>query len=144
MLKDVVGYEGLYTVSEEGKVYGKKNQPLKPYLNEWGYRTVVLYKNGTKKHKKIHRLVAEAFMPNVQNMQQVNHLHRCHSLGKTPQNLTMLHKKNRQKVLCVETGDIFKSITDAAHFANRATSTMSYHLKGKTENCGGYHFRRAE
>lgn len=81
--KDVLGYEGLYQVSNKGNVYsverrdvmGRKwgGHTLKPASDKDGYLTVNLCKNGIIKNKKIHRLVSEAFIPNPNNFTQVNH-----------------------------------------------------------------------
>ena len=81
---DVVGYEGLYKVSNKGNVFsvmrvssqGKKcgGLTLKPRNVGYGYLQVSLYKNGKMKQKFIHRLVAEAFIPNPENLPQINHI----------------------------------------------------------------------
>ena len=73
-MKDVVGYEGLYAVTSCGKVWSYRNEKfLKPRDNGNGYLFVNLYKNGGYKPKQIHRLVAEAYIPNPDNLPQVNH-----------------------------------------------------------------------
>lgn len=72
--KPVKGYEGLYSVDDTGTVYGWKGQPLKPHDNGYGYLIVDLHDlSGEKKHKKVHRLVAEAFLPNPKNLPEINH-----------------------------------------------------------------------
>ena len=81
--KDVVGYEGLYKVSDRGNVFsverislnGRKigGIILKPKYNRAGYLRVNLCKNGKVKSKLIHRLVTEAFIPNPKKLPQVNH-----------------------------------------------------------------------
>ena len=72
--RDVPGYEGLYEVSDWGRVKNiKTGRILKPANNGWGYLFVVLCKNGIKTAAKIHRLVAYAFIPNPQNLPQINH-----------------------------------------------------------------------
>lgn len=83
---NVVGYEGLYNVSNLGRVksldkeisnnrceYTKKGKILKPYLDKDGYGTVNLYKDGNKKLLKVHRLVAQSFIENNENKPTVNH-----------------------------------------------------------------------
>lgn len=72
--KDVVGYEGLYKVSNFGNVYSwRVKRNLKPGNHNDGYKFVILYKNGDKSFKTIHRLVAEAFIPNPNNYPVINH-----------------------------------------------------------------------
>ena len=82
--KDVVGYEGLYKVSDRGNVHsvvrkdsiGSKcgGRILKPNYDKDGYLNVNLCNNGKVKTKKIHRLVAEAFLPNPNGLPQINHI----------------------------------------------------------------------
>ena len=85
--KSIPGYEGLYEVSSYGRVksleksYIRKNgvidhKPeiiLSPKNNGKGYFIVCLYKNKTHKYYLIHRLVAQAFLPNLDNLPCVNH-----------------------------------------------------------------------
>lgn len=74
MRKQIEGYEGLYSVDETGRIYGKKGKEIKPYDNGYGYLIIDLRDaNGEKKHKKVHRLVAKAFIPNPKNLPEINH-----------------------------------------------------------------------
>ena len=72
----IKGYEGLYEVSDQGRVrslkFGKE-RIMKPQRNTCGYLMVVLYKNGEKNNCMIHRLVSQTFIPNPDNLPQVNH-----------------------------------------------------------------------
>ena len=74
--RDIEGYEGLYQVSNLGRVkslwYGKE-RILKLGRNIFGYLTVGLHKNEQQKTCKVHRLVAQAFIPNPNNLPDVNH-----------------------------------------------------------------------
>lgn len=80
-MKDIKGYEGLYAVTEDGRVWsyprGNGMNPngkfLKPNLSG-RYPYVTFVQLGQKKQKTIHRLVAEAYLPNPNNMPQVNHI----------------------------------------------------------------------
>lgn len=59
---NVVGYEGLYAVSDEGQVFSLKNgELLSPSINRGGYLIVVLNKNGKKETVQIHRVVFYSF-----------------------------------------------------------------------------------
>ena len=71
--KDIPGYEGLYEVSNTGFVRNKKrNKLLKGFIDRNGYKIVLLSYKG-QKHFSVHRLVAEVFIPNINNSYQVNH-----------------------------------------------------------------------
>lgn len=91
--KPVKGFEGLYEVSNTSKVkrikriaigggyLGKSNKVIeekimKPYLCPNGYYGIILVKNGEKIHKSLHRLIAEAFIPNPYNLPTVDHIDR--------------------------------------------------------------------
>lgn len=80
--KDIKDYEGLYQVSNLGRVKSLvrklndgrlwKEMILKQEINQ-GYARVLLSNNKNKKHKRVHRLVAEAFIPNPNNYPIINH-----------------------------------------------------------------------
>lgn len=70
---NIMGYEGQYQVSNTGYVRSiKRNRILKP-TNINGYLQISLSNQGKIKKCLIHRLVAEAFLPNPNNLSQVNH-----------------------------------------------------------------------
>lgn len=74
--KPVVGYEGYYEVSNLGKVrsliFGK-HKILKQYPDKDNYLTIRLVKDKKQKYYSVHRLVAQAFIPNTNNYPVVNH-----------------------------------------------------------------------
>ena len=84
---EIPGYEKFYYIEPNGDVYsmdrivedkdGKirfyEGQLLKPRINMHGYYQVSLCKNGTRKHYKVHRLLALTYIPNPNNYPQVNH-----------------------------------------------------------------------
>ena len=93
VFRDVLGYEGLYQVSNYGRVKSleRKNifycglrkehleRPTKEKILNYnksnrGYLQVCLTKDGKSKTYTVHRLVAKAFLPNLKNKKQVNHI----------------------------------------------------------------------
>ena len=83
--RNVVNYEGLYMVSNLGYVKSlgngnarnpnwQKERILKSGKDKDGYLLVALFKDGKRKTLRVHRLVAQAFIPNPDNLSQVNHI----------------------------------------------------------------------
>lgn len=73
-IKDIQGFES-YTVDTNGNVFSKiKNKYLRQTINKFGYCKVTLQKNKNRKMFSVHRLVANAFIPNLYNLPQVNHI----------------------------------------------------------------------
>lgn len=70
--KPIEGFDG-YMVSNHGRVNGKRKM-LKPSGGTTGYLHVTLFKNGERHTKLVHRLVADAFIPNPNNLPVVNHI----------------------------------------------------------------------
>ena len=79
--KPIPGYEGLYEVSNYGRVrsfkWSSNGKILSPSKCGSGYCFVNLCKDGKAKLRTIHRLVAEAFIPNPNNLPLVNHQDEC-------------------------------------------------------------------
>ena len=78
--KDIPGYEGLYQVSNYGNVKSLnyrgtkgKHKCLKLNTDKYGYKIVILANHGKYKSYKVHRLVAAAFIENLNNYKEVNH-----------------------------------------------------------------------
>ena len=77
--KDISDYEGLYQVSNTGKIkslnyrHTGREKIMKHSVNNKGYLIVKLWKNRKVKSFRLHRLVAEAFIPNPNNLPFINH-----------------------------------------------------------------------
>lgn len=74
--KDIIGFEGYYQISEYGDIKNVKTgkiRKVKPNVRH-GYLDIDLYKDGKCSYKRINRLVAEAFIPNPNNLPIVMHL----------------------------------------------------------------------
>lgn len=75
LVKPIKGWEDLYTISSDGKVFSiRSGKYLKPRLSMDGYERVALCRGRSyRREYRVHRLVAEAFIDNPNNLPQVNH-----------------------------------------------------------------------
>lgn len=154
-----------YLVGENGDVYSTnynhtgKCRRLKTFLNNKGYRWVSLYNPHTKKSesKYIHRIVAECFIKNNANKQEVNHIdgnplnnHRSNlewvtrSENETHKNRVLNHYKSGSKILCVDTGEVYKSIHEAGREKNVLAQNIWKVVKGRRKTCGGFRWEEIE
>lgn len=76
IFRDIDGYEGRYQITSWGRVYSvDKGKFLTQKVHDKGYMRVDLFDGcGKRKHFKVHRLVAKAFIPNPKHRPQVNHI----------------------------------------------------------------------
>lgn len=152
-------YEG-YEVSNFGRVrslnYNGIGQTkiLKQIKKKNGYLQIGLYKNGKQKLYLVHRLIAIVFIPNPNNLPQINHINEDKTDNRV-ENLEWCSSKynanygtriERQaktiskRVRCVETGEIFDSIMEVERKIGLPNSNVSRCCKGKRKTCGGYHW----
>ena len=68
----VKGYEGLYWITKDGRVFNKKRELKRP-INKQGYVSITLTKDGKPHGWRVHRLVLLTFMPNPENKPHCNH-----------------------------------------------------------------------
>lgn len=160
--RDIKGYEGKYQVSNTGIVIALNfhNQKFKKVLHQDfdkftdGYKRVSLYLNGKKKRYSVHRLVAEAFIPNTLNKPCVNHKD-SNRINNNVDNLEWCTKKENsehavkygifgkkfsKKVKVVETGIIYPSISECARVLGCCHTNITACLKGKAKSVKGFHF----
>ena len=136
------------------------------------YQMVALRNDGAIKKFYVHRLVAEAFIPNPDGKEQVNHidgntmnnsvcnlewatgsenqLHRFHILGKgmPPGRLKLLQAMAKEatsvRVRCVETGEVFRSQSAAARSVGLGVSSISACINKRCKTAGGFHWERVD
>lgn len=152
----VVNCDG-YLISNLGRVYTEKRKRLKSiHLDRYGYPIVVLSINNKPVTKKVHRLVAEAFIPNTENKPHINHKDE-NKLNNNVNNLEWvtplennLYGTRRERVAQKErkpikqyslTGEFIRaydSITDASKMTNITHSNLRRCLRGKQRTAGGY------
>lgn len=164
--KDVRGFEGYYQVSNKGVVKSlqrkKTNQFYKSsikklQIDRFGYCICGLYCHSKKKSKRVHRMVAEAFIPNPENKPHVNHINGIKDDNRvenlewcTPsenaihafsiglrfagnKQIEMIRERSSKKVLDVSTGIVYNSITEASIELNISYDSLKNNLtKNKT------------
>lgn len=154
-LRDIKGYEGLYAISADGKVYGyKRKKFLTQHPIGRGYLKVSLCKDGEMKNFLIHRLVAEAFLSNPNNLPQVNHINedksdnRVENLewvsAKENDNYGTRNKRISKPIYCIELKKRYESLSEAAKDLDLDTGAISRVCQGKANHTHGYHFEYLE
>lgn len=171
--KDVKEYKGLYQVSNLGniksldkkdslgrKVKGKKMKPIK---RKDGYLDITLHKDGKGKHFLLHRLIAEAFIENKNNSNEINHIDEnktnnkvenlewCnrsyninYGLANKSRRITLLNKRGKKIIQYDKSGNMIKiypSLMQVVRELNLNRSHLSQACNGKRKTCGGYYWK---
>lgn len=85
--RKIPGFDGEYLISNTGIVYSKKkNRIMKDRVSRYGYRTIRLYRDGSVKEYRVHRLVAITYLPNGSKLPFINHKD-CNKLNNSVKNL---------------------------------------------------------
>lgn len=153
--KDIEGYEGLYQISNLGRVKSlKTNKILKYCISKTGYAYSSLTKNKIIKQKSVHRLVAKAFISNPDNLEEINHKDE-NKLNNNVNNLEWCsHKYNmnygtsrdklKRKIICIETNEIFNSFAEIKKQKNYNITHICQCCKGKRKSSQGLHWKYFE
>ena len=152
-MKDIKNYEGLYAITSCGKVWSYRTKKfLKPYGNKNGYLRVDLRKDKERKQFLIHRLVAEAYIPNPNNYDTVDHIDfdRTNNCVNNLQWMSRSENCGKKRdysasggpkhVRCIELNTIYCSASEAARCLNLDQSNISKTCLGKLKTTGGYHW----
>lgn len=164
----VYDYTGLYQVSNFGRVRNIKTDTIrKCNTRKDGYVMVKLHDNKTKTKQcfQVHRLVATMFIPNPENKPTVNHINHIKNDNRVENLEWATHSEQQdeivrqikrqkkrddfkgskhpraRKVMCVETGKIFDTVTEAAKQNNIKKGSLGNCLTGRTKTAAGYHWK---
>ena len=155
-MKDIKNYEGLYAITPEGEVWSYKSKKfLKLTDNGNGYLIVALWKNGERKWYLVHRLVADAYIPNPDNLPQINHRDE-NKANNSLQNLEWCDCKynnnygtkiDRQKKTILQfdlDGNFIREWECAADVGKEVQANICHCLKGKRKSAYGFVWKYKE
>ena len=152
-MKPIPNYEGLYAVTEDGKVWShRRKRFLKNTVQN--YLSVSLFKNGQGKQFYVHRLVAMVYIPNPNNYPEVNHKDE-NKLNPHVSNLEWCDRKyniqygtrterTRKPVYCVELDKTFPSVIATSKELGLDLGGVYYCCRGMIETVKGYHLQYAK
>lgn len=163
--KPVKGYEGLYEVSDMGRVRGLKSGKVLRPGNSGRYDFVVLVKDGKRKDMYVHRIVANTFIPNPNGLLEVNHIdeNKTNNRAENLEWCTRLENIHhgtgiQRKALAQRDGKrniplsqfladgktrvrTFKSVRDASRETGYDRAFLTRCAKGKCQHAYGYVWR---
>lgn len=158
--KDIKEYEGIYQVSNLGKVKRvKTTRVLKGCKDKGGYLRVNLSKNSVTSTNTLHRLVAEAFIPNPDNKPEVDHINenktnnRVDNLEWTTRKDNLNYGTRNKRISKTQSVPIiatniktgksteFYGTNDCARRLGLYSSNITRVLKGVSKQTGGYKFK---
>ena len=156
---DIPGYEGLYAVTEDGKVYGYRHKGfMAQRKNRGGYLYLGLRKNGKRVFYEVHRLVAAVYIPNPGNLPQVNHKDEdktnnhvsnlewvtCKENVNHGTRTSRMAEARYKPVYCEELDTVFQSVKAASQMLGIGACGISQTCIGNQKQTHGYHFRFLE
>lgn len=154
---------GKYLVNEYGDLVSfRKNEPhimKKQLYKKTGYQYYPIQMGKKNKKIRVHSIVAKTFLPNDPDRCMVNHKdgdktnNHVNNLEWCTNSENQIHAfrvlksrhggKAKKKVLCVETGERFESVSDAAASKNTFRSSIRKVINGKQSHAGGYTWQNA-
>lgn len=167
MWKEMPDTDGKYLISTDGEVMAISRRVKFGNVYRWTKTKLLTPRDNGKgyleleflgKHRYIHRLVAEAFIPNPQNLPQVNHkdenksnncvenLEWCDRVYNTNYGTGIERSKEKRfgdrfVVINLDTGKVYQTPKDASRETGIHNDSISRVCKGKSKTAGGYRWR---
>lgn len=170
--KEIIGYEGLYLISDEGNIVAlpklvkgrnksgsivakRKAKTIKKFLrgkNGLMYEGVALSRDGVTKRYAVHRLVAEAFIPNPDNLPEINHKdenplnNQADNLEWCTRQYNIDYSKSKPVVQIKDDEAIgkYKSIKEASRATGICRTSINNALRGWSKTAGGFRWSYCE
>lgn len=168
--KDIPGYEGLYQASnlgrvksldrivvyKDGRMRTYKGRILSPGAVRGGYQAVLLSKNASYESKAVHRLVAEAFIPNPEKLPEINHrdrdvtnnnvtnlewctrLYNANHDGAVERRIKQMRRKIQQRTMDDFVIQEYASVREASNKTGVSSGNISRAARGIYSHAGGY------
>ena len=157
-----------YEVSNLGNVRNINGRIKSQQLDKYGYLVTDLYINGKRKNMKVHRLVAEVFIPNPENKLTVNHKNEIKTdnnvnnlewatvkeqnsygtrLQKVSKTKTGMKYNSKHSIICIELNKEFYDTIEAVKWCKENNikvhqSCISMCINGKRKTACGYHWKK--
>ena len=152
----IAGYDGIYQISNRGRVKGRKGEILKQWTTYHGYKRIGLWKNGARKSFAVHRLVGAVFIPNPHDKPHINHINavtddnnvenlewctrsenqqHCRRIGRGPNQRGARNgnaKLSEEDVIYIRKHLPNKSLSELARKFKVSVTTISYIRDGKS------------
>ena len=173
--KDIIGYEGYYQISNLGNVKSLdrilkdnggifiKTGNYKKFEKQTGYKRVALSKNNQDKKFMVHRLVAQAFIPNPDNKPFIDHIDGNRANNKVDNLRWVTHKENMKnpitvlrkseaakglgairkqcarkcRIKCIETNVVYESMAECERITGIRECHISEVCRGRRKKAGG-------
>lgn len=144
---EIQGFPG-YWVSNKGKVYSDKSGKLKPLRlkkTKHGYLVARLHQDSKVHEKSVHRLVAEAFIPNPEKLPEVNHKDENKTNNSTDNLEWITHEDNNRYSKCkpvidISTGAIYRSAIEASLMFSKYNSAIKNAIRVRNGIYKGHRF----
>ena len=149
--KEVNRFEGYYWVSDQGRVKNRYGRILKPEYSNKGYACIQLSKGNKRKKYRVHRLVAEAFIPNPDGLPEVNHKdeNKAHNSAANLEWCDRVHNMEsymenhpdtafgKRAIYCFDLDKYFRSASAASVHTGICRSSIVKVCRGQLHQAGG-------